>query len=326
MARTAEERAALQAAARRYTGKDFGVGGYDQAFEDNPGISVEARIRELIASPEARNYAQQRAQDLYQPQLSQLGIAETQAGDQYANLLQALEQRQQDLPEQVLGQFNRRGLLRSGLAVEGLGRQQADLGRSITSAQQARAYKLADLAAQRAQLTLKQAGYAQELYDQPFEEIASAEEAARKNTQVVTAGGRTLLIDKGSGRTIADLGSAYKGSGKSKADAEAPEDIVGYVNQLRDFGYSPADIRSYTQNDLGFVPEALETYLSQLADEEAAASQPAPTQASSSSFNLRDFLNKAFGSSRPAPTKTTNVNPLQPQPSNTRIQSLFGLR
>jgi len=34
-----------------------------------------------------------------------------------------------------------------------------------------------------------------------------------KDTQVVTAGGRQLLVNKQTGETIADLGSAYKGTG-----------------------------------------------------------------------------------------------------------------
>lgn len=254
---TPEERALLQAAAQKYTGKDFGSNGYDQAFEQS-GMSAQDRIKEILASPEARNYAQQQAQTLYQPQASQIGIAENQANDSYANLMQALEARQKALPEQTLGEFNRRGLLRSGLAVQGLNTATADLNRSITSTQQERAYKLADLASQRAQLALKQAGYATDFLSNEQSDFEKANTPAAGSTQVVKVNGHQLLIDKTTGKTIQDLGSSGgggDGSGSGNYTAAQLRKLAAYGVDASNTGAAnailyPASVTGDVNNQL----------------------------------------------------------------------------
>lgn len=226
MARTDQELQTFKDSYRKYLGREVDPGAVT-AFQGS-NISLQDRVRELLGSSEFTSRQQQIASNQYAPQTAQLGMQEMQANEQYDELLRSLEERRKTLPEQTLSEFSRRGLLRSGIASEALGKSLGDLERNITSATRERAYRLADLASRRAQLVLSQQQTANQLIEQPrqqFEEnVVANEEAQRKamieaqksqaaNTSTVTAGGRVLLIDKSTGQTIADLGSAYKGSG-----------------------------------------------------------------------------------------------------------------
>lgn len=158
MARTAEERARLQKASKQYTGRDFGTGGYDQAFEDS-SISADDRIREILNSGEAQQYAQAQAAAQYQPLIGETDRAAAETKSDLDTLISQLDKQRQEAPEQIFSDFNRRGLFRSSMAQKEVGSQVGQLVNKIGSAQVQRSTRLADLAAQRASLLSKQTQY-----------------------------------------------------------------------------------------------------------------------------------------------------------------------
>lgn len=155
---TAEERARLQRASKQYTGRDFGTGGYDEAFERS-GMSVDDRIREILNSGEAQQYAQSQAAAQYQPLIGETDRAAAETKSDLDTLISQLEKQKSEAPEQIFNDFNRRGLFRSSMAQKEVGSQVGQLVNKIGSAQVQRSTRLADLAAQRASLLAKQTQY-----------------------------------------------------------------------------------------------------------------------------------------------------------------------
>jgi hypothetical protein len=182
---TQEERLALQEASKRYTGKDFGVGGFDQAFEDS-GVSATNRIREILNSSEAQQYGQQLASNQFTPQISQVDQAAAQSKSELDTLIGQLQEQQKAAPEQTFNDFNRRGLFRSSMAQKAVANTVGQLGSQIGNAQIQRSTRLADLAAQRASLLNKQTQYANDFTSgnrSAFEQNVAEQEAAQQKMQ-----------------------------------------------------------------------------------------------------------------------------------------------
>ncbi len=179
---TQQERLALQEASKRYTGKDFGVGGFDQAFEDS-GVSATNRIREILNSSEAQQYGQQLASNQFAPQISQVDQATASTTSDMDTLIKQLQQQQQAAPEQTFNDFNRRGLFRSSMAQKAVANTVGQLGSQIGNAQIQRSTRLADLAAQRASLLNKQTQFANDFTSgnrSAFEQNVAEQEAAQQ--------------------------------------------------------------------------------------------------------------------------------------------------
>ena len=173
---TADERTRLQRASKQYTGGDFGTGGYDEAFERS-GMSTDDRIREILNSPEAQQYAQAQAAAQYQPLIGETDRAAAETKNDLDTLISQLDKQRQEAPEQIFNDFNRRGLFRSSMAQKEVGSQVGQLVNKIGSAQVQRSTRLADLAAQRAGLLSKQTQYEIGFRDQnrnQFEDDAAA--------------------------------------------------------------------------------------------------------------------------------------------------------
>lgn len=182
MAKTQEELQGFKQAFRNYLGRDAEQGAVDAFGGSN--ISLDDRVRELLSSDEFTGRARTTAQNEFAPSLNALDRTQDETTSSYDDILRQLETQQKEAPEQIFGDFNRRGLFRSSMAQTEVAKQLGEIGRKSTSARLQRASRLADLAAQRAQLITKQQQYSTSLIDQPrqqFEEqIAAREEAQQK--------------------------------------------------------------------------------------------------------------------------------------------------
>lgn len=226
MAETREQReAGIREAYRRYLGRDIDQQGLND-FLARGDISLADRTREILGSREFADRQNTRATNLFEPAFQGLDRDAQGLDTQYQDLIQGLERRKKEMPEEVLGQFSRRGLLRSDKASEALTQESGALERQFTSASRERASRLADLAARRAELVMQQQDTRNQLMLNPSdqfekelqqrlqnqmaerqlrEQLASREASQR---QIVTSGGQQRLIDAITGSTVADLGAA----------------------------------------------------------------------------------------------------------------------
>lgn len=157
MARTAAELQAYQDAFQKYLGRQSDQAGID-AF-NNSGISLDNRIREIMGSDEYKQRVAGQAANIYQPQISQVDRATAQTTSDMDTLIKQLQQQQQDAPEQIFNDFNRRGLFRSSASQKAVADTVGKLTSQLGNAQIQRSTRLADLAAQRANLLNQQQSY-----------------------------------------------------------------------------------------------------------------------------------------------------------------------
>lgn len=145
---TSQELDRLKSAYRNYLGREAS----GDELSEGSGIGVEDSIRKLLGSSEYLNRQAGRVHDEYQPELSSLARDETRTTSEYDDLISQLESRQKELPEEVFGDFNRRGLFRSSIAQNEVAKQVGDIAKRSSTARADRASRLADFAAARANL------------------------------------------------------------------------------------------------------------------------------------------------------------------------------
>lgn len=273
MALSSQDQTAYQQAFQNYLGRQATAG--ELAGATGNSASLQDQIRGILTGSEFANRQQQNANNVFQPQFSQLGIAENQTNDSYANALQALEQRQAALPEQVMGQFNRRGIARSGIAAQGLGQAMGDINRSITSTQQNRAYKLADLASQRAQLALKQSGYVTDLMSQPLNAYDEQVQAQQK-ADLAQQAAQEKISNSSSTRNTYNNSTTTKVKGMSKTELNAYS--TGLLKQFdtggtnKNVDYNPEDTGDKTLSQ-GQAAAAYADLLDQVGGNQNLANQ-----------------------------------------------------
>lgn len=245
---TQAERLQLQEASKRYTGKDFGQNGYDQAFEDS-GMSATDRIREILNSGEAQQYGQQQASNIFTPQISQVDQTAASTKSDLDTLIKQLQDQQQALPEQTFNNFNRRGLFRSSMAEKAVASGVGQLGSQIGNAQIQRSTRLADLAAQRASLLNKQTQYANDFTSgnrSAFEQQTAEQEAARQKAeyeqqlqqmrlQTALAQASNRGSGSGTGSSILDNWLAGQMGGVSQPQDQVQQDNFAADEILPDF-------------------------------------------------------------------------------------------
>lgn len=176
MARTLEEMQALNRAVGQYTGKQVDVNAVDPAFM-NSGVSLADRIREVINSPEAQSYARSQADAQYGSQINSLDRQSAQTKSDMDTLIAELQKQQQDAPEQIFSDFNRRGLFRSSAAEKSVAATTGKLASQLGNAQIQRSTRLADLATQRASLLNAQTQFGNNIINKNLDQFNQAQEA-----------------------------------------------------------------------------------------------------------------------------------------------------
>lgn len=194
------------------------------------GVNAEDFVRNaILPSNEYRGNQRQFAESQYAPLLSNIERERQSSEAESDALLRALERRKSQLPEEISGEFAKRGLLRSSQAGQRVTDALADLSSNIGSVQANRALRLADLASQKSAALKAQTDLETNLikgaYDQlEAEKLAEIDRQKREASfnQFVTSGGRNQLINTLTGETVRDLGSSRDGLTPADLVSQAP--------------------------------------------------------------------------------------------------------